>query len=98
VGRKRVILGRRKRRHHQAAFAADAQRGSTGHQQRQMRAVCQQRGDERRRFEHVLEVVENQEQVLVAQVLDQLLVDGAQASVAQAQRAGNRHRHQAVVT
>ena len=52
-------------------FAGQPQRGAAGGQDRQPRAPAQEIGGQRRRVEQMLEVVENQQQVTVAQRIPQ---------------------------
>jgi hypothetical protein len=68
--------------------APQAQRRAARHHDFESRRGAQQVGQERRRVEQVLEVVEHGQQVTVAQVQLQRLEQGLCADVAQADRGG----------
>jgi len=86
--------GQGQRRHRELALPAHAQRGAAGHQRRHAGARPQQRGQRRPRPRHLLHVVQQQQQVLVAQVGAEALLDGLPSGLAQAQRPRQREQRQ----
>ena len=85
-----VRVGHRQRGHRHNAFAGEPQRGPAGGQNRQARAPAQEIGGQRRRVEQVLEIVENQQQVAVAQRITQTVGKRAVACLDQPEGAGDR--------
>jgi hypothetical protein len=76
----RRLCGRcRERGHRETLFAKDAQRCPAGNKQREARAPLEEFGQERRGAEQVLEVVQHEQDLAVAQVIEQHLAWGALA-------------------
>ena len=78
-------------------LSAQMQRLATRHQQLQAGAVLQQARHRRRSRRHLLEVVEDQQQVLVAQPLAQLVEERLGGCRVQADRARDRSEHRLAV-
>ena len=66
-------IGQGQRRHGNLVLAGEAQRGAAGGQHRQARAGGEEVGEEGRRGEHLLAVVDHEQQVAVAQGVPQPL-------------------------
>src|SRR5215208_3291869 len=76
----------------------DAKERSTGHEAGEMRAPRKEFGDERRRFDDVLEVVEDEQGILPLQEVRDPLHERAMASFPHVQRWRDRGEDQSWVT
>ena len=85
----RFIVDQTKRRDHILVLAGEFERHTAGSQYAHVRAEPQQVRDERRCLDDLLEVVEHEEQILVAQECNELLFDRYLASLGHGQRMGN---------
>ena len=90
-------LGRRERRDAVGLLAAEPQGRAAGREQLQAGRLGQQARERRRRGEHLLEVVEHEQQLLVAQVLAQRLERALARLLAQAERLRDRGQRRAPV-
>ena len=68
------------------------ERLSTRREDRQLRAVAQQAGDDRRRFGDLLEVVEDDQHPALAKVVGELVLEIALDDLAQPDGARDRHQ------
>ena len=95
----RVVLGpgRDERRNRETVLPLRVQGRAAGGQHGHTWAPAQQLGHQRRRRQQVLEVVQLQEHLLVAQVLLEQLARAAPARLGQAQAPGDGGRHQPLV-
>src|SRR5437868_1107172 len=73
---------------------ADAQRGATGHHDRQSATARKQAGDIDRRFDDLLEVVEDQQQVALAEVVADGIQCAAPVCLREAERSGDGRQDQ----
>jgi hypothetical protein len=71
LGEQRDGLGIAKRKHRVVDFAPDAQQLATRHEQSQVRTPFDERGELRRGIDHLLEVVEEQQELPLADVLQE---------------------------
>jgi hypothetical protein len=62
----RVKLARN-RQHRELVLAAQVEQLPAGHEHDELGGLLQERGDERRRFDHLLEVVEHEQELLPVQ-------------------------------
>ena len=85
------------RRHRAFALAGEAQPHPAGDQNLQVRAGGEEGGDERSRLDHLLEVVEHQQQPPFPQGRLESGLNGFPAGLAHAEHVGDRLRHQARV-
>ena len=83
----------RERRDRELLLAGDPQRGTAGDDHRQLGRRAQEVGDDRRPGDDLLEVVEDEQRVAVAEVLLDA-VDRRPLRREQAERAGDRGRHE----
>jgi hypothetical protein len=98
LGRGQLLeVGQRQRRHRDLLFAAQVQRHAAGDKRLHTRRCRQHIGNQRRRSEDLLEVVEQQQQLPLTQRRLERHLDCLTTDLAHAQRLGNSGDYQAWV-
>ncbi len=87
--RQHVRVGKRQRRNREAVLAGEAQDVAAGDEHREARAGGQQGSDLGRGRHDVLEVVEDEQHLPLAQIIGQAVAQGTAAHLAQTQRLGD---------
>ena len=90
-------LGRRQRIDRDIVLAREAEHHPAGGEDRQLLAIGEQIGNPRGGIDHLLQVIEDEQQMARLQIGDQLAIDRQRTLITQAQPAGNSGQDQILI-